>query len=197
MYCYSSCNVCSDLYRHSIYVYGIKLKCGGDFNETYKAWPEYRFLCCADWNRLYYTSDIEFLIGFLRVYIAIPLAYVVVYCAYRACRNLYDPECKIEINGKWYIWVCLFVLVVLWIYFSGIGSFSFQNGDHIVRNPIFRDLINYKWPVIYDLSKMSQNITSITGTDKVMFVYYFAYWLPSAVVGKIFGEAAANVALYL
>lgn len=138
-----------------------------------------------------------FLIGFLRFYIAFPLACTVMYCAYKAYRNLYNSDCKIEIQGRWYLWTYLFALVVLWIYFSGIGSFSYQNSDYIVRNPIFRDLINYKWPVIYDLSKMPNNITSITGTDKVMFVYYFTYWLPSAVIGKMCGEVVANVALLL
>ncbi len=138
-----------------------------------------------------------FLIGFLRFYVAIPLACAVIYCMYRTFANLYNPDCKIEVKGNRYIWIGLSVLVLFWIYFSGIGSFSFQNDDYMVRNPIFRDLINYKWPVIYDLSKMPGNITAITGTDKVMFVYYFAYWLPSAVIGKLFGETAANVGLYL
>lgn len=141
-----------------------------------------------------------FLIGFLKFYISIPLVCAVVYSSYRCFKNLYDSNAVIETEKRNIksisIYILLFYLILVWLFFSGIGSFSFQNDDYMVRNPIFRDLINYKWPVIYDLSEMDSHITSITGTDKVMFVYYFTYWLPSALVGKLFGELAANFALY-
>ena len=36
--------------------------------------------------------------------------------------------------------IATFVIFCIWIYFSGIGSFSFQNWDFWVRNPIYNDL---------------------------------------------------------
>jgi len=94
---------------------------------------------------------------------------------------------------------CIFFLgivfvVAIWVGFSGIGGFSFQNSDHELRNLMFHDLIDFDWPVIYD------HFYESGSGDQVYFhgalVYYIAYWLPAAVVGKLWGWQAANIALY-
>ena len=81
---------------------------------------------------------------------------------------------------------------------SGIGSFMYQNFDHIARNPIYRDLCDYKWPIVYDLSQQSDAVKAITGSDTVAFSYYLTYWLPPALLSKIFvlNELSRNVILY-
>lgn len=96
-------------------------------------------------------------------------------------------------------WFITLGLVAFWVYLSGIGGFVFQNGDHWVRNPIFRDLSTYSYPVIYDLSKESDLVQKICGSDKVAFSYYFCWWLPVSCLSKIFSlsEVTRNILLYL
>lgn len=73
---------------------------------------------------------------------------------------------------------CLFIICI-WVYFSGIGKFVYQNSDHPYRNAMFTTLVKEHWPVIYEsLGDYSDRPLAL--------VYYFAFWLPSAVVGKIF-----------
>ena len=81
---------------------------------------------------------------------------------------------------------------------SGIGSFVYQNWDFKVRNPIYRDLCDYQWPVVYDLSKQSDAVQAVAGSETVAFSYYLTYWLPPALVSKILGlnEQGRNLILY-
>lgn len=74
--------------------------------------------------------------------------------------------------------VCLF-LICIWVYFSGIGRFVFQNPDHLYRNAMFRILVDQHWPVIYE------RLGAYSGRPLAL-IYYFAFWLPAAVVGKLF-----------
>ena len=45
----------------------------------------------------------------------------------------------------------LMVVLAVWLFLSGVGGYAFQNWDHHSRNAVFRDLINYSWPVVYHL----------------------------------------------
>jgi hypothetical protein len=83
--------------------------------------------------------------------------------------------------GIWAIAGTLFVAIV-WVGVSGIGGFCFQNWDFHFRNAVLRDLISYSWPVHYP--------------DGRFLVYYFTYWLPAALCGKVFGWEAANICLF-
>ena len=67
------------------------------------------------------------------------------------------------------------VLICLWVYFSGIGGLVYQNTDHEYRNAIFNILVDFDWPVINGGKGL---------------IYYIGFWLPSALVGKIFGLTA-------
>lgn len=87
------------------------------------------------------------------------------------------------------------MVVLLWTGLSGIGGFSFQNSDFLLRNAVFHDLITFKWPVIYSYLNQ-QGFPPYSGHEGAL-VYYLSYWLPAALVGKAFGWQAANVALYL
>lgn len=83
---------------------------------------------------------------------------------------------------------------ILWLYFSGIAGFSLQNWDFHGRNALFHDLINYPWPVRYHYGSQP-DLQGIFGTNGVL-VYYFSYFLPAALIGKIFGWNAANFFLF-
>ena len=79
------------------------------------------------------------------------------------------------------------IAILVWVYLSGIGGYVFQNADHTYRNAVLRDLVNCEWPVVYS---GSEGHTS-------MLCYYFAYWIPAALVGKVLGLAWAQNFLYI
>ena len=79
-----------------------------------------------------------------------------------------------------------------WVFLSGIGGYAFQNMDHHWRNALFRDLIIRDWPVIFQPEELAANYAT-----PQMLVYYVGFWLPSAVIGKLWGWEAANLALFL
>lgn len=67
--------------------------------------------------------------------------------------------------------ISLLGLALFWCFFAGIGYFYYQSFDYHFRNAVFRDLIIYEWPVMYDRA------------DTPM-VYYMAFWLIPAVLAK-------------
>ena len=80
------------------------------------------------------------------------------------------------------------ILLLIWSVLSGAGHRGLFNGDYFKHNALFNDLISLSWPVRYQLKE--------TG-DIVYLVYYFAYYLPSALIGKWLGWQAGNVALFV
>jgi hypothetical protein len=69
---------------------------------------------------------------------------------------------------------------------SGAGGYGYQHGDWVKHEVVLKDLVEYAWPVYYD-----------NYGERVGLVYYIAYYLPSALVGKVGGFALANQALFL
>jgi len=93
---------------------------------------------------------------------------------------------KIILKKDLYILFGLITLICVW---GGLGGFFYQSSDWNYRNAIFRDLINYKWPVFYRNSALT---------------YYIGIWMVPAMIGKAFlplGEGVAwqvgNIALLL
>lgn len=81
----------------------------------------------------------------------------------------------------------LFIALLLIIIFSiltGVGGYFAQNIDFSWRTAIFRDLVQYDWPVYYPK------------TDSTMH-YYFLFWLPAALIGKVTNFTFAQFALFL
>lgn len=112
---------------------------------------------------------------------------LLIVCFWRACsesNSIWIPE----INRSNFTKIIFIIAVIfIWVYYSGIGRLVFQNTDHNCRNAIFEVLVEYEWPVYnynVDLSKFPE------GTTATSLVYYIGFWLPSAVVGKIFGVEA-------
>lgn len=141
-----------------------------------------------------------FFFGWIKVYFALPFSAVVVYFGYCLYKQLsINIGRRIFTRKNLPFWIVSLICICIWVYFSGIGSFSFQNRDFWVRNPIYRDLCINDWPVIFDLSLEPAYAQVITGTSKVAFSYYFTWWLPAALVAKCFTdiETAKNIALYI
>ncbi len=123
-----------------------------------------------------------FLLGWIRLPYAIlavtALLVGIIYSLkheYMNNRNAY-----IYIHWKWLVFIAVFLFVFAII--SGVGGFYYQSRDFNWRNAIFNDLIKFEWPVIYNKTNTA-------------LVYYFAYWLPAALIGKLFGRTAADIAL--
>lgn len=64
------------------------------------------------------------------------------------------------------------IVALIWCFFAGIGYFYYQSWDYHFRNAVFRDLINYDWPVMYDQANTP-------------LVYYMGFWLFPAALSKL------------
>ncbi|MBI5944950.1 MAG: hypothetical protein HY864_11325 [Chloroflexi bacterium] len=138
---------------------------------------------------LYLTLPfIIFCLGWLRLSVAIPIVIILLFALWQLLKNA-NPITNYQLPNFFSLTTVYCLLITgLWVFFSGVGGYAFQNWDHHWRNAVLRDLITYNWPVIYS--------SPDTGPIK-MLVYYVGYWLPSALVGKVFGWEAANFLLFL
>ena len=148
-----------------------------------------------------------FFAGYLKLYIGLPLSLLFISACVLSVRDAAkdqdkkllsrnDTDIKIPIG---YL-IAFAVTAVVVSYVSGVGEFIFTLNDHPYRRAIMNDLVNYKWPVIYDYSTQTNPdvIKEIGRTSgNYAFMYYFTFWLPAALVGKIGGAFAANLALML
>jgi hypothetical protein len=128
-----------------------------------------------------------FCLGFLKFYISLGIAIFFIWLIIKnwSLTTQVPKSFQISIRNL----VLIFVAILVWVALSGIGGFAFQNLDFHWRNAIFRDLINLTWPVKYFSNPMDPSIS-------YSLAYYIGFWLPAALIGKIAGWGAANVALY-
>lgn len=131
---------------------------------------------------------IIFFLGWLKFYLAVPLSLCVLYFGRQLYHQFIQKEEKIICRKNMKYWLIVICISAIWLYFSGIGGFSFQNDDFWARNPIFYDLIHKSWPVKYDLSNQTAYLS-----------YYFTWWLPVSLLAKVFHfpMLASNILLYI
>lgn len=91
-------------------------------------------------------------------------------CAFYMAYPRQDNEVVITFKGG----MSVALIAMVWCFLAGIGYFYYQSFDYHFRNAVFRDLINYDWPVFYNLANTP-------------LVYYMAFWLLPAMVAKFFG----------
>ncbi len=109
-------------------------------------------------------------------------------------------NCKVDLatndllfqNRKYIFWSIIIILFI--IFFSGIGHYTFQNTDHLYRGALFADLVHYDWPVVYKVEGFKGHAFDGKTT---MMTYYLGYYLPSSLIGKLFGLGAGRFALFL
>ena len=121
-----------------------------------------------------------FFAGWIKPLISIPLCLVICFCIFRMIKKQKDMWMPTFNKEIFFLLLPIIVILILWVYFSGIGGFVFQNKDHWWRNETFNLLVQKDWPVIV---KMNMNGTM----QPRALIYYIGFWLPSAVVGKLFG----------
>lgn len=99
-------------------------------------------------------------------------------------KKMNDEYIFIPPKTSWIMGIFFFI----WTLLSGAGHRGFFNGDYVKHNAVFNDLITMSWPVRYHLKE--------TG-DIAYLVYYFAYYLPSALIGKWLGWQMGNGTLFV
>lgn len=114
-----------------------------------------------------------FLIGFLRWYYALIGTIALVFVMRSVlCADNVEPKHRntttIRVSGI----ACVFLFTLIWTYLGGQNGYFYQSSDWDCRNAVFHDLIQQKWPVIYE-------------STGAALVYYIGHWLPPAVFGKI------------
>ena len=110
--------------------------------------------------------------GWLNVWLSVLLSGILVFCYIKICTETYKEMPSGNIRTKRRNIIFLLIICIAIAYFAGIGGGYPQFYDHIIRNPIFRDLIFEKWPVVYNESNAA-------------LTYYLGFWMLPALLGKI------------
>lgn len=91
----------------------------------------------------------------------------------------------------------LAVLILIINILSGAGGLFPQNWDYHGRNAIFHDLVSHSWPVEYDYSAAELEHENNVYGNSGLLNYYFTWWIPSAIVGKITNFDVGNFFLLI
>ena len=142
----------------------------------------FRYLALAAYLYII-TPILIFFVTWLRWTVGVPMAAVLALGFIVLFRTDYLKN-KNELSLPVGTLVLIAFAFLLWVWLSGQGGFFYQTWDHHGRNAVFRDLIQYRWPVIYPE----------TGNA---LVYYLLHWIVPALFGKAFGWLAGNIALAL
>lgn len=147
---------------------------------------------------LYLSVPIIILLLFwFKWYISIPATIFILFAVWCLIKR-YKCKTKEEYKNIFNIkkLAIIFVIIIIVNVMSGSGGIFFQNWDYSGRNAILHDLIDNKWPVKYDYSNLEYESSTI-GSDEGILSYYFAYFLPSAMIGKISNFKIASLFMLL
>ena len=126
-----------------------------------------------------------FFLGWLKLYIALPSAAVLIAALWFCAKNAPEPQLKFG-KDNIPVLIAALVLITLWVLLSGIGKVMYQNPDHTFRNSIFEMLIAHDWPI-------KGYIPTDSGAEARGLIYYIGFWMPAALVGKVLGVNAGYV----
>ena len=138
-----------------------------------------------------FLPHIIFYFGWLTLFWAIFLTFLLSYLViptFRLALNDYSLILKKDIVYQVFITL---VVAVAWTSLSGAGGWGFQNGDWIKHNAVLKDMIQHSWPVSWN------HIQQESQTGYYRLIYYIAYYLPSALIGKMSSWQGANTAIFL
>ncbi|AGA66606.1 hypothetical protein BPP43_06860 [Brachyspira pilosicoli P43/6/78] len=125
-----------------------------------------------------------FVVTWTKYFVSIPITIsmiILLYVLIKDSINNYNNILKINI----YTLCAIIFISILFILITGVGEVFDQSYDALSgRNAVFRDLVNFSWPLIYSENGFG-------------FVFYFAHWVIPALCGKLFGFSFAKVMLVL
>ncbi len=150
------------------------------------------FVWCLIAVSLFYLAlpYIIFFVGWLKWYWAIMGVGLTVAPLFLCIRGIgrvqsEEGEPLYEMMPGVYFIVFVLIVAVLWLGISGVGGYGYQDTDWLKHNAVLKDLVERPWPVVYRL-----------GGQQLPLVYYIAYYLPAAGLGKLGGWHLANQALF-
>ncbi|MCM1103062.1 MAG: hypothetical protein NC409_03055 [Clostridium sp.] len=121
--------------------------------------------------------------GYLKIPYAVPVVLIVGFSLIKAIKEEMIPDMPVLGKKEIAKLTAVGVILLVWVILSGIGGVFFQNSDHPHRNAVFNCLVNLKWPVAHGM-------THGGGAQMRTLIYYIGFWLPSALVGKVFSLQA-------
>ena len=129
-----------------------------------------------------------FFYGWLHWWLAVPMTVICLLPIVWDWKRPYETSTSAQEQEKITLWQIAIVsgAALLLVLISGIGGWGWQNTDWYKHNTLLRDLIEQPWPVFYQLDGV-----------QLPLAYYFAYYLPAALIGKTFGWVIANHALLI
>lgn len=133
-----------------------------------------------------------FLLGWCRWYIGIPSVMLMTYSLVKCIKersNLKTYGFGLRKPDVFKLLLAL-LFIMVWVWLSGVGKFVWQNSDHTCRNTIYELLVNYNWPVRGEYAV--EGVVQSRG-----MVYYIGFWLPAALIGKVFGIRAGYASQYI
>ena len=146
-----------------------------------------------------------FFLGYLKIVFGLIFSAIMLAAAFLAVRDCAkDPDGnKLELKSDITFPPAFIIAAVIFAFIvtitNGVGEYVWAPFDHAYRRAILNDLINYKWPIIYDPATQTnpEVIEILNLQNNQGFVYYFTYWLPAAVIGKLLGFNAGNITLVI
>lgn len=120
-----------------------------------------------------------FALGFMKWYISIPAVAITVWGLISLWKDADEFEIKPKNANDVLILVVAFFITLVWVILSGVGGITWQNMDHLWRNALFKVLVDYDWPPV--------------NSEGRGLSYYIGFWMPSALIGKLFGLKAGFI----
>lgn len=125
-----------------------------------------------------------FFLGWLRFGWGLLFSGLLVISTFFAAKILTEHKKNEFIDIPINAFIIVILVLMFWVFMAGTCGVGVGHYDVKWRTAMLRDLINHPWPVYYD------NTNSY-------FVYYHAFWMISALVGKVFGMQAAFLTQYI
>lgn len=124
-----------------------------------------------------YLPLLLFAIGWLKIYLSIVLIPVSVAGLYFALKKTVSENKDAKISSNYIEMLVMFFVFVLFFVLNGHGDLFIQDFDWHKHHAIFYDLMNYRWPVIYE--------------NNAMLTYYLGQYLVPAFIAKVCGKSVA------
>jgi hypothetical protein len=121
--------------------------------------------------------SVLFLLTWVHIWIGVPCVLYIFFYVWKTCQSTFEENAEIRISSS-LLWICL-GLSVLINFLLGIGEFRPQTYDFQANNYKYYDLITHDLPVYY-------------AQQKTYLCYYTGYYLPTALLAKVFGIESAR-----
>ncbi len=121
--------------------------------------------------------SILFLMTWIHLWIGIPCVLVILFYVWKTYQSINQNPSE-KVNSLPIILICLGLSVII-NFLLGIGEFRPQTYDFQANNYKYYDLITHELPVYY-------------APQKTYLCYYTGYYLPTALLAKVFGIASAR-----